>query len=219
MASTTLFVAMIILAAIALFIVSLTSTIGASDIFSSIFYNVDPKARSAHQYLVIAAALGWSSLIVLIIIMIIATLTGAFNNVTVSPMLLTAPNPTKEDLLAVYQVDKEISGGYSKQLMVFIVLIMISIVSLIISILTIVAAVDITNMRQRDDKANSAHTVVIIGSISGIVAMIFIVVATIVYSNIRATYAQQLKDFTIFERRAEALLTAPQATPITIVRQ
>ena len=59
MASTVLFVIMVIFAAILLFVASLTSTIGAADAFASSFYNTDSNIRSAHQYLTIAAALGW----------------------------------------------------------------------------------------------------------------------------------------------------------------
>jgi hypothetical protein len=209
---------MVIMAAIALFIVSLTSSIGASDIFNSSFYNTDAKARSAHQYLVIAAALGWSSLIILVIVMIIAGFTGGFTNVTVSPILLTAPNPTKEDLVAVYQVDKEILGGYTTQLMVLLVLILLSIMTIVITILDVVAAADITNMRQRDDKANAAHTTAIIASIAGVASVIFMVGAAITYAGIRSEYAEQLKEINMFEKRAETLLGPKPVTPITIVK-
>ena len=221
MASTTLFVAMVIFAAILLFTVSLTCSVGASDILSSTFYNTDNKARSAHQYLVIAAALGWASLIVLIIIMIIAVFAGGFSTVEVSQTLLTAPNPTRNDLLAVYQADKEISAGYTTQLMLLIVLIMITIVTFVTAILAILAAVDIINMRQRDNKANSARTAAIIGSISGVASFIFMVITVIAYVGIRSGYIQQVRDLGMFEKRAELQLvgTSPQTpTPITIIR-
>ena len=221
MASTILFVAMIIFAAILLFTVSLTSTVGAADIIESSLYNIDTKARSAHRYLVIAAALGWFSLIVLIIIIIIAMFAGAFTMVEVSETLLTAPNPTRNDLLAVYQVDKEISGGYTTRLMLLIVFVMITIVTFVIAVLAVVAAIDISSIGQLDGKAGSARTASIIASISGMVSFIFMVIAVITYSNVRSGYTQQVKDLGTFERRAEMQLgTIPTGipTPITIIR-
>ena len=83
MASGILFIVISIIAAILLFITGLTATFGAEDTLKSVLYNSESKIRSAHQCLTIAAGLGWSGMIMLIITLIIAGVTTGYsvNNV------------------------------------------------------------------------------------------------------------------------------------------
>src|ERR1700677_3620235 len=88
MSSTILFVIMVIIAAILLIVFSITASIAVGDISTSIYYNVDPRANSAYQYLIIAAALGWTTLVIMVVTLIVAIFTGGFTLIDVSPELL-----------------------------------------------------------------------------------------------------------------------------------
>jgi len=211
MASTILFVVMIIIAALLLFVASLTATLGASESFSSSFYNTDPNIRSAHQYLTIAAALGWSALVVLIVILIVAAIAGEFTSAEISEALLTKESPSKADLLAAYRGEKELSAGNTTQIIVFAILIIIALVTLVVGILAIVAVVLIGAMKQKDNHASSAYTNSIIAASTGVGDILIMIIAIITYSAIRAARAKQLKDLEEFEKRAEQKLGATPA--------
>jgi flagellar biosynthesis protein FlhB len=217
MASTLLFTAMAIIAALLLFIASLTATLGASDAFSSTFYNSDPNIRSAHQYLTIAAALGWSSLVVLIVILIVAAVAGGFTTTEVSEALLTKETPTKADLLAAYRGEKELSAGYTTQIIVLIILIIIAIITLIVGILAIVAAVEIGSMKQKDTKASAAYTEAIIAAVSGVGGIGIMIIAVISYMGIRSAREKKLKEIEQFEKKAETQLGVSSIGEVTTV--
>lgn len=227
MASTVLFVIMAILATILLFVASLTATIGAIDAFGSTYYNSDGRVRSAHQYLTIAAALGWSSVVVLVVILIVAAVAGGFSSVEVSDALLTKDSPTKADLIAAYRGEKELSAGHTTQIIVLIVLIIIAIIAFIVGILAAIAAVQLGEMKQQDTKSRSAYTNAIIAAIAGIAGIGIMIVAVIAYIGIRSSRAKQLAELEAFERRAEQKLGVIQAettqtlaqTPVPITLQ
>jgi amino acid transporter len=206
MASPVLIVVMVIIAAILLFVASLTASIGAADVFNSSFYNTDERVRSAHQYLTIAAALGWSALVVLIVILIVAAVAGGFTSVEASEALLVKQNPTKADLIAAYRGEKELSAGHTTQIIVLIILIIIAIIAFIVGILAAAAAVQLGDMRQQDDKSRTAYTEAIISAIAGIGGIGIMIVAVIAYVGIRSARAQQLAELEAFEKRAEAQL-------------
>lgn len=216
MASTVLFVIMAILATVLLFAASLTATIGATDAFASSFYNSDARVRSAHQYLTIAAALGWSSVVVLVVILIVAAVAGGFSTVEISDALLTKDNPTKADLIAAYRGEKELSAGHTTQIIVLIILIIIAIIAFIVGILAAVAAVQLGEMRQQDDKSRSAYTNAIIAALAGIGGIGIMIIAVIAYIGIRSARAKQLAELEAFEKRAEQKLgVTPLETPLT----
>jgi hypothetical protein len=129
MSANVVFVIMTVIAAILLLVASITSAVGAEDTFNSPLYNTEAKIRSAHQYLTIASALGWSSLAVLIVILITAAVAGGFSTTEVSDALLSKGSPTKEDLLAAYKGEKELSAGQTTQIIVIVILIIVALIT------------------------------------------------------------------------------------------
>lgn len=170
MGSNVLFNIMVIFAMILIFVASITCTFGAEDAFSSPLYNTNSKLRSAYQYLYIAGALGWSSLILTIIIIIIAYV--------LSSNSLTNPTP------------KDISVRQTTHIIILIVLIIIAIVTLIIGILASAAVVQISEISQKDDQSQAAYTQAIIAAVSSISAMILIFVAIVAYAGIQNSEIQ-----------------------------
>jgi len=206
MASTVLFVVMVIFACILLLIASVAATIGAADAFGSSLYNTDPRIRSAHQYLTVAAALGWSSLVVLIVILIVAAAAGGFSTVEVSDALLNKASPSSADLVAAYRGEKELSSGHTTQIIVLIVLIIVAIITLIVGILAIAAAVQLGDMKQKDAKSTSAYTESIIAAVAGFGGIAIMIIAVITYAAIRSARAQKLAELEAFQKKTEAQL-------------
>lgn len=218
MASTILFVIMSIIAGLLLLIVSLTASIGAANISKSTFYNADQRVRSAHQYLIITAALGWSSLAVLVIILIVAAIAGGFTRVEVSEALLTKSSPDKSDLLQAYRGQKELSSGHTTQIVVLVVLIALTIITFALAVLTVLAAIQIGGMRRRDSRANTAYTLAIIAAVAGVGSIAIMIIAVIAYMSVRSAREKQLKETADFVARAEAQLGAPSSQTVISAR-
>lgn len=206
MASTVLFVIMAIIACLLLLTASIAASLGASDAFGSSYYNTDSRIRSAHQYLTIAAALGWSALVVLIVILIVAAVAGGFTTTEVSEALLTSTSPSKADLIAAYRGEKELESGHTTQIIVIVVLIIVAIVTLIVGILAILAAVDISGMKLKDDKANRAYTAAIVAAVAGVGGIGIMIVAVFAYIGIRSAREKHLKETQAFIDKTEKQL-------------
>jgi len=202
-AATVLFIVMAVIACILLFIASLSATISAADAYASNQYAIDAKIRGAHQYLAIAAALGWSALAVLIVILIVAVVAGAFKESEVSEAVLTKQEVTKSDLIASYKAEKELESGNTAQIVVLIILIMVAIITFIVGILATIAAVDLGGVITRDDKVENAYTFAVVSAVSGVGGIGIILVAVAAYIGVRAAKAAKIREIEAFEKRAE----------------
>lgn len=200
------FVVMIIIVCLLLLAASIASSISANDSFNSTFYNTDPRIRSAYQYLIIASGLGWATLIVLILLVIIAAVAGGFSTIEVSDDLLSNCNPTKADLLAAYAGEKSLSSGYTTQIIVLIILIILALVILTMAILTVIAAVQLGDMKQKDNNANNAYITSSIAAGINSVNVILMIIAIIAYINIGYARSDRLIQIKEFEKRAELQL-------------
>lgn len=206
MASTLLFVILVIIAALLLLTASITATLAANNAFSSARYNSDNTVRSAHQNLVFSAALGWSALAILIVILIVAVVAGGFSNIDISDAFLNNTSPTKEDLVNAYRGQKELSAGHTTQIVVLVVLILLCIVTIIVGILAAVAASQLSGVRNRDDKIDTAYSEAIAAAVSGIAGIALMIFATLSYAWIRAARANKLKQLEAFETKTEQAL-------------
>lgn len=214
MASTLLFMIMAIIAIIILLIASITATIGAGDAFGSPNYNTDSRIRSAHQSLTIAAVLGWSIFVILIVILIVAAVSGGFTRAEVASSLLTKTNPTKADLLAAYTGEKELESGHTAQIIIIVVLFIIVGITLIVGILAITAAAQLGGVKNQDAKTRSAYTMSIVAAVSSVGGIGITIVALISYFAIRSAHAKQLKDLQDFKARTESQLGISPITQI-----
>lgn len=207
MASTMLFVILIIIVLALLLTISITSAIAAADIASSSAYNIDQKARDAHQQLTIAASLGWSALAILIAILIMAAVTGGFTKDEISNELLNSKTPSKKDLLAVYKNEKELSKGQSISLIVLIVLFIIAIITFVIGILNAIAATNISPIQNVDNKTHTAYTESIIGAVVGIAGVVIIGISIWIYMVLRNNRKKQISQLRNYEEVTESKLS------------
>jgi TRAP-type C4-dicarboxylate transport system permease small subunit len=186
MAATVWFVVMAIFACILLFVTSLLASIGAGDAYASSLYNTDSSVRSAHQNLVIASVLGWVTLVILVIIIIVAAVSGLFTWPSVSEALKSKDSLTQNELAALYKGEKELSSGQTSQVIVLIVMIILGIIIFIIGILSAIAAVSLSSVTDPDAKAKNAYNMSIWASIFGVGVIGSIIIAIIAYIAIRA---------------------------------
>jgi ABC-type Fe3+ transport system permease subunit len=195
---------MIIIVSILLFVTSLAATIGANDTIQSSQYNTDPRIRSAQKYLAVASGLGWTSLIVLIVILTISAVVGGFTTTENSDVLLSNPNPTKIDIIEAYKEEKELSGGNMARIIVFIILIIISIIIFIVGILSFAATVELGYVEQRDEKSNAAYTKSIISTVASIGCVGIMIISVFLYNSIRSDQDTQLQELRSFQDRIES---------------
>lgn len=206
MVSHVLFVIMTVVAVILLLTASITATISASDIFSSAFYNTDSQARTGHQYLTVAAAIGWSALVILMIVLVVATLTGGFSSVTVSDAMLIKPSPTADEIVLVNQAYRILSTGRTTQLIVLIVLVLVTLATFIMGVLAAVGAANLGEMNQQDDSSRSAYIAAIIATITGLLGGGFMFVVSLSYAWLRSARDEELGKITLFQERTETIV-------------
>lgn len=206
MASTIIFVVMTIIAGLLLLIASITSTMAAANIMKSNSYASNQKAKNAYQYLVIAAVLGWSSLVTLIVILIVAVIAGGFTTTQLSTEFINNPNPNKVDLVEGFKVKKSLESGGTTQIIIIIIFIALAILTLIIGILSVMSAVQIGGIPNRDSFASSAYTETIITAIATIAGIAMLIIAIIAFFGIRAAKQQQYKEAETFVALTEQKL-------------
>lgn len=203
-----MFVIMTVIAGLLLLTASITATIAAADIFESAFYNTDVQARTAHQYLTVSAAMGWSALVVLIIALLIAIFMGGFSTVTVSDEMLIKPSPTADEIVLVNQAYRVLSTGRTTQLIVLIVFILVTLATLIMGVLAAVGAVNLGEMDQQDDKSRSAYTAAIIATLTGLVGGGVMFAMSLSYAWLRSARDEELGKITLFQERTETIVAA-----------
>lgn len=208
MVSHVMFVIMTVIAGLLLLTASITATIAAADIFESAFYNTDVQARTAHQYLTVSAAMGWSALVVLIIALLIAIFMGGFSTVTVSDEMLIKPSPTADEIVLVNQAYRVLSTGRTTQLIVLIVFILVTLATLIMGVLAAVGAVNLGEMDQQDDKSRSAYTAAIIATLTGLVGGGVMFAMSLSYAWLRSARDEELGKITLFQERTETIVAA-----------
>lgn len=193
MASNALFIIMTIIAAILLLVSGISAAIAASDAFSSSFYS-NSKIRSAHQYLTISAALGISAVATLILILVVAAISGQFTSTEFSQAFFSKTSPTKEDIIAAYKAEKSLSAEHTTQIIVLVVLIIVAIIALVVGILSAIGAIQLGSSSQQDNKSRSAYTAAIVSAITGIGGIIMMIIAVVVYFTIRNSRLKTEKD-------------------------
>lgn len=194
MASVSLFIIMAILAGMLLLAASITATIGANEIGNSIFYNSSTNAFTARQHLTIAAALGWSGLAVLVVILIIGAITGGWRQEEIPRSILHETQPDAADVMVLTRAQTRLESRDIIQLVLLIILIVIALIALVIGIEGVVAAIAIGNMRNRDSPANSAHAEAIATAVIGFVAMVVLIITILIYAQIRSARLKHLEE-------------------------
>jgi amino acid transporter len=189
---TVVFVIFFILTCIALIVCGFAAVAGAIDAMDSTQYNSNSNVRSGHQNLTIAGALAWTSIAVLLVIVIVAVVAGGFSTVEISDALLSKDNLSKNDVFNLYKSEAELSSGKTTQLVVLITMILVAIVTFIVGIMSVLAAIDLGNVKTPDDKAKSAYSDAVIASVAGVGSIGLMIVAVIAYVGVRAARQNQL---------------------------
>lgn len=210
--SSVLFVIMSIVAAVLLLTASITATSGAVDSINSVFYNSDPNIRSAHQYLAVAAVLGWLGLIILLITFIVAAVTGGFATVTISSEMLLTVNPTVDDITAVDTAYKEIVKGRTAEFVVFVILITVTLSTFIMGILSAVGAANLGEASQQDSNSHSAYNSAIISAITGLLAGGALIFVSLAYSWMRSERDEAAGKILLFQDQTKERFAAAIAS-------
>lgn len=184
---------MSIISVVLLFIASIGASIAAGSIFGSSVYSTSSKARSAHSYLTAAAVLGWSSIAILIIILLVAAWSGVFTTVTIPESWSTAGILTRQDLATAMLERKQLSEGHGAQILVLIFLIIIAIITFIIGILAAIAAGEIAAIAGGDSRSRNAYTWSVVAAVGGIGGIVAMFIAVLVYMSLRSTMAKEVQ--------------------------
>lgn len=205
MASTILFVVMTVIAVILLLLVGIFATIGASRAINSGQYNASDAVRSAHQYLTIAAVIGWAGFAVLIVILIVSAVAGGFSRAEVKDALLYKGRPTEADLLTAYSGQKNLESGQTVQTIVIIVLFLIVAATLGAGILSVIAAIQLAGATQ-DGDIQFAYVMAIAASVAGVGGTAILIIAILTYFGVKSARDKQVNDLKNFQTRAEQQL-------------
>jgi len=217
MASTLLFTIAVIAVVIALIVVSVFSAMAATNISKSATYNTDDHAKSAHQSLTIAAALGWVLVVVLIVVLIMGFFAGGFTTTEISDAILQKQHPTSTEAAAAAKGASELSSGSGAQTTVLILLIISSIVTMVIGGLAAHAAVRINEIATKDGPASAAYTHSIIAAVVGLGTVGILLVALISWVAIREARADKIKELEEFEKKAKVPAAAIASAPVISV--
>lgn len=201
MASTILFIIMIVMVCILLLTASISSVIGAVN--SSKSANLSVNVQNGHRMLVIASILGFVTLTILVVILLVVAVEGGFSLTEVSETLLAKTNPTKDDLIRAYKGEKKLSGVHTTQIILLVVLVLVTILTLVVGILSIIAAVQFAGVQNRDSYLKTAYITAIISSVCCVGGIGLIIVAIIAYLGIKNLRDKQLKEAQTFVKKTE----------------
>jgi amino acid transporter len=211
MASTLLFTVIVIAVVIALIVISIFAAAAAVNLTKSAIYNVDPNAKAAHSSLTIAAALGWVSVVVLIIVLVIGFFAGGFTSTEISDAILQKSRPTATEGAAAGMQATELSSGNGARTVVLMFLILISIVTLIVGGLGVNGAIKTNHIATKDDPAKAAYVQSIVVAVTGIGTVGLLIVALFSWIGIRTARAERIDELKAVQQKAPPM-------PITVVK-
>lgn len=193
--STLLFTITVVIAVLLLVIAAIATATGAVECFSSRYYNLEQKVRGAHSNLTTASVLGWTSVGIMIMMIIIAVVAGGFDTTEVSDALLSSKSISSEDMIKLIKGKAELQHGQTSSIILLIVLIIVSIIVFAMGILSTIAAVQLSNPtpgQTSDPKLSTAYTAAIIGAVSGVGGIIFMIIALVTYVAVRSYREREL---------------------------
>jgi hypothetical protein len=201
--ASVLFIILIVIVLLLLLVMSIAATVGAVAAGNSTLFSVDSRVRSAYQYLVISAAMGWGAFVMLLITIIVVAVAEGFATDLISACLLSKKYPNINDLTEAYRAEKELEYGRTTYMITLIVLIIVTIIALIVLIFTIYTAFQLGGVNNSDSNASLAFTMSITTALAAFVTLIFMIVLIFAYIGLNAAREIQLEQIKTFETRAE----------------
>lgn len=208
MASSTLFIVMVVFAIILLFVLTIAASIAANDLASSSLFNNNSNIRSAHQYLTFAAVLGACLLIILAVVFGVAFAMGAFTIPLVSDAVFNNPVHSSQVDGKAKAEELKLTNTNTASTVILVVLGLVGITVFIVGILAAIAATKIGQAPGKDSKASSAYTAAVVAAVGGIGTFALVIIAFFAYLGIRA-YREEI------EVKLKSYLAAPTATTNT----
>jgi len=194
MSSTVLFGVMALLAALLLFILNIITAVGASQCYSSTYYNTDNNIKNAHDNFTIATALGWSSFAIIIVSLAVGLWAGGYSTVEISKQLLSKKSFDEEETEEISKATRELMRSKTTQTIILIIFIIMTIVIFIVGVFAILAAVQLQNAKQDDLPAKSAYTSAIVSSLLSVGVIGLAVVAIVAYVGVKRAHNKNLKE-------------------------
>lgn len=204
MASVGWFIALSIIIIIMMISTSVINTIGSTNTYGSTLYNQISNVRVAHQWLTISAILGFVSVAVFIIILLIAIYADGLNVGTVESYI-TEPqgNISISQLSQAYNEELMLTVAGTTQNIVLIVLAILLIVMFIIGIMNILAATQLGTTNQTDDSVTYAYNLSIAGSVIYAMLVILMLIVVFLYVGIIHTRQGNLELLELYTKEAE----------------
>jgi len=207
---------MAIIAFLLLLTASIASSVGASTTIGSKYYTTDINIQNANKYLTIATALGWSSVVLLAIILIMGFATGAFNTGDFTAALADKSLITTREMNMIEQDSKNLRRGNTIQVIVIIVFIIVAIITFVVGIFSALAATALTKVTTRDTNFNTMYWSSVAAAIAGIGGILMIIIITILYTILRNTRHRNAAKLKTLENKL-AINSAAQNAPKVIV--
>lgn len=201
--ASVLFIILIVVVSLLLIVMSIAATIGAVAAGNSTLFSVDSRVRSAYQYLVISAAMGWGAFVMLLITVIVITVAGGLTTDLISVCLLSKKSPNINDLTEVYRAEKELEYGRTTYMIALIVFIIVAVIAVIVLIFTLYTSFQLGGVNNPDSNASLAFTMSITTALAAFSAIIFMVILIFLYVGMNAARETYLEQIKVFETRAE----------------
>lgn len=218
-------VLLLILVSIILLTVSITSAIGTVKAHQSSAYPApNSKMKNAHTYLLIATCLGWSSIAIMLVVIIVGLTTHLFYSPPVSDVISKKTTPTKEDLKKVLDEINQLSSSRTIQWALLFALIVVTIFTIIMGIMAVIASIEIGGITvPLDSYAKQARTMAVITAVISLVCIFFLVVSLVVYIMVRKSREKELEKLEKIEENAAQQIpgaenSTQQTTKTTIIK-
>lgn len=200
------FLIVAILSSILLLIASISATIAAIQVSSNTNYNGNENLNNAHKYLTISAALGWSSLATLIVIMIMVGIAGGYFQRGYDYARQFSKNPNTNDLAEAYKEKKELLSGHTAQIITLIFLILIIIVTLLVGIFSAIAAAQIQSASANSTSQTKGYAAAVVAAVSAIGGTGLLLISLIIFIIFDRKRSTDLKKTEGYIKKTEAEL-------------
>lgn len=182
----------VVLVLVILVVSSVYAVLGAINSFNSAYYNVSAPLRSAYSYLTIAGALGFSVVLVLFVIALVAIFTDGFTVESATDELLKKQSFSGEDIATLAQHRKHLKSSGTAQIFVLTVVIILFVMTFVVGILATIAAVDIGGMLSKDTTAETAYTDAVVASVLGMSSIFFTLMIVVAYLGVRSSRLEKI---------------------------
>lgn len=188
------FIIFIILAIVLLLVAAGLTTIATWQLFESPNLVTDTNYKYAHSLFTAASIVGWITVALLIIVMIVAFIAGGFTREEVIDALLSKEKLTKEDFANLRRGEKEVSSALTTSIILLVTMAILLIAIIAVGILSIVGVVYLEAARKTDAQAKKAWEAGIAAAVTSLAGGVMLIVAFATYWVVRGHRSKEAKE-------------------------